>query len=71
MREGGGGVGGWGGFLSLANLQSFASALSLTQNNIEVNGVDPSVVRTRVGDGTMLCYEVSGANNGWWHLILY
>eukprot|EP00520_Triparma_pacifica_P018263 CAMPEP_0118635056 /NCGR_PEP_ID=MMETSP0785-20121206/1874_1 /TAXON_ID=91992 /ORGANISM="Bolidomonas pacifica, Strain CCMP 1866" /LENGTH=608 /DNA_ID=CAMNT_0006526067 /DNA_START=62 /DNA_END=1885 /DNA_ORIENTATION=+ len=34
-----------------------SAAIELAENNIQVNGVDPSVVRTRVGDGTMLCYE--------------
>ena len=32
-------------------------AINLAENNISQNGVDPTVVRTRVGDGTMLCYE--------------
>ena len=41
-----------------------SAAIELAENNIQVNGVDPSVVRTRVGDGTMLCYEgKSGVEN--------
>ncbi|GMH73023.1 hypothetical protein TL16_g06072 [Triparma laevis f. inornata] len=32
-------------------------AITLAENNIKQNSVDPTVVRTRVGDGTMLCYE--------------
>ena len=33
------------------------SAVELAENNIKLNEVDDRVVKTRVGDGTMLCYE--------------
>ena len=64
MRRRGCGAGHERAFLAantnIRDILPFSFLAELAERNIELNNVDPEVVRTRVGDGTMLCYEARG-----------